>query len=71
MRDYLRRTLEDIIRNDYTSSKVSDLLQDEKTYIYIRRFLKQRGRVSAVLPPSWYVYPKVSWLQRARGFFKY
>jgi hypothetical protein len=71
MRDYLRRTLEDIIRNDYTSAQVSRLLQDEKTYIYIRRFLRQRDRVSAVLPPKWYAYPDVSWLDRTRNFFRY
>lgn len=71
MRDYLRRTLEDIIRNDYTSAKVSDLLQDQNTYVYIRRFLRQRARVSAVLPPKWYAYPDVSLFQRARSFFRY
>jgi hypothetical protein len=71
MRDYLRRTLEDIIRNDYTSSKVSSLLQDDKTYIFIRRFLKQRSRVSVVLPPNWYAYPDVGWLDRSRSLFRY
>jgi hypothetical protein len=60
MREYLQRTLDDIISNDYTSAKVSDLLQDENTYIYIRRFLRQRTRVSAVLPPAWYAYPDIS-----------
>jgi|GEM_PF-3535844 len=71
MRDYLRRMLDILISDGYTNSKVSNLLQDENTYIFIRRFLKQRDRVSAVLPPKWYAYPKVSWLQRARSFFRY
>jgi hypothetical protein len=71
MRDYLQRILEDLIADDYTSNKVSELLQDESTYIFIRRFLKQRRRVSAVLPPRWYAYPQVSFLQRARSFFRY
>ncbi len=71
MRDYLRRMLDIIISDDYTNSRVSDLLQDEKTYIFIRRFLRQRDRVSAVLPPNWYAYPDISWWQRARSFFRY
>ncbi len=71
MRDYLRRMLDIVISDDYTNSKVSDLLQDENTYIFIRRFLKQRDRVSAVLPPNWYAYPEISWMQRARSFFRY
>jgi hypothetical protein len=71
MSDYLQRTLEDLIRNDYTSSKVSSLLQNQKDYLYIRRFLRQRDRVSSALPQGWYAYPKVSWLQHARSFFRY
>lgn len=71
MSDYLRRILDDIISDDYTNAKVSDLLQDETTYIYIRRFLKKNTPLSTVLPPQWYAYPNVSWLDRAKSFFRY
>lgn len=71
MRDYLRRMLDILISDGYTNSKVSDLLQDENTYIFIRRFLRQKDRVSAVLPPNWYAYPEVTLIQRARSFFQY
>jgi uncharacterized protein YbcC (UPF0753/DUF2309 family) len=71
MKDYLQRTLEDLIADDYTSSKVSGLLQDENTYIFIRRFLKSKTRVNSLLPPKWYAYPDVPVLKRARSWFRY
>lgn len=71
MRDYLQRVLDNIISDDYTSTKVSELLQDENTYIYVRRFLKKSAPLSAVLPPQWYAYPQVSWFERAKSFFRY
>jgi hypothetical protein len=71
MRDYLGRMLDIIISDDYTNAKVSELLQDDITFIFIRRFLKKSAPLSAVLPPKWYAYPEVSLTQRARNFFRY
>ncbi len=69
MSDYLRRTLDDIISDDYTNSKVSELLQDDTTYIFIRRFLRKNTPLSAVLPPQWYAYPKLTLKERVLSFF--
>ncbi len=69
MRDYLSRMLDIIISDDYTNARVSELLQDDSTFIFIRRFLKKSAPLSAVLPPDWYVYPQPSWMQRTRHFF--
>lgn len=71
MRDYLRRTMADIIGDEYTSPKVSGLLQDGHTFIFIRRFLKERSRLSVVMPPQWYEDPKVSLRERAKSLFRY
>jgi hypothetical protein len=71
MRDYLSRMLDIIISDDYTNAKVSELLQDDTTFIFIRRFLRKSVPLSAVLPPRWYAYPTVSFMQRARRFFRY
>jgi len=71
MRDYLRRMMNTIIGDEYTNPRVSGLLQDGHTFIFIRRFLKERSRLSVVMPPQWYENPKVSWLQRAKSFFRY
>jgi hypothetical protein len=71
MRDHLERLLNEIMDNDYTSAQVSRLFQDETTYIFIRRFLKKNAPLSTALPPQWYVYPNISWLQRAKSFFRY
>jgi hypothetical protein len=58
MRDYLEQMLDMIIRDDYTNAKVSDLLQDETTYIFIRRFLKKTVPPNSILPAEWYVSPR-------------
>jgi argonaute-like protein implicated in RNA metabolism and viral defense len=70
MSDYLRRILDDIIGDDYTNAKVSELLQDDSTYIFIRRFLKKNAPLSAVLPPPWYAYPQLGRWERIRDFFR-
>jgi len=58
MRDYLEQMLMIIIRDDYTNAKVSELLQDETTYIFIRRFLKKTVPSNSILPPQWFVSPR-------------
>ena len=70
MSDYLRRVLDDIISDAYTNSKVSELLQDDETYLYIRRFLKINRPLSVALPPQWYANPPSSWPDRARNLFR-
>jgi hypothetical protein len=57
MRDYLQRVLNTIIRDDYTNAKVSELLQDDTTYIFIRQFLKKTAPPNSILPSHWYVSP--------------
>lgn len=71
MRDYLEQMLDMLIRDDYTNAKVSELLQDDTTYIFIRRFLKKTVPPNSILPPQWYAYPQLSWQDRARAFFRY
>jgi hypothetical protein len=71
MSDYLRRVLDDIISDDYVNARVSELLQDDTTYIYIRRFLKKNAPLSAVLAPEWYALPKLSWKERIGTFFRF
>jgi argonaute-like protein implicated in RNA metabolism and viral defense len=58
MRDYLEQMLDMIIRDDYTNAKVSELLQDDTTYIFIRRFLKKTVPPNSILPAEWYVSPR-------------
>jgi hypothetical protein len=66
MRDYLQRILEDLLIDDYTSNNVSRLLQDQQTYIYIRRFLRRKARLSITLPPEWFLAPDQTRWQRIR-----
>jgi hypothetical protein len=70
MSDYLRRMLDDIISDEYTNAKISELLQDETTYIFIRRFLKKNAPLSAVLSHQWYAYPQLSLTERVRDYFR-
>jgi hypothetical protein len=66
MSEYLQRVLEDLLADDYTSNKVSGLLQDDRTYLYIRHFLHRTARLSVVLPPKWYVLPDRTIWQRIK-----
>ena len=71
MRDYLRRMLDTIISDRYTNEQVSRLLQDDTTFLFIRRFIGEKEELTSVLPKDWYAYPKVSLLDRARSKFRY
>jgi hypothetical protein len=66
MSEYLKRVLEDLLADDYTSNKVSGLLQDDRTYLYIRHFLDRTARLSVVLPTKWYVVPNRTIWQRIK-----
>jgi hypothetical protein len=70
MSGYLERTLSSLMSDDYTSSKISGLLQDAETYIYIRKFLRSRPDVSDAFPSNWYAIPKRSWFEHVATIFK-
>lgn len=53
--DYLNSGLSIIITTPSLNDRVSPLLQDEKTFIFIKKFLrKKRSVLSVTVPPSWY-----------------
>ncbi len=71
MRDYVRRMLDAVISDDYTSTQVSKLLQDENTFLFIRRFIGEKEQLASILPKNWYAYPEVSNMDKVRSLFRY
>ena len=55
MSDYLRSTLSLLIKTPVINDRAFLLLQTEETFIFIKKFLKERPLVlSVTIPPKWY-----------------
>jgi hypothetical protein len=55
--EYLNSGLSIIISTPLLNDRVPKLLQDEKTFIFIKKFLrkkKRRAALSVTVPPDWY-----------------
>jgi hypothetical protein len=56
--ELLREYLDDVLRlltgNTYICQQVGPLLQDERTFIFIKRFLKARSHPRVTIPVEWY-----------------
>jgi hypothetical protein len=55
LREYLDNVLRLLIGNSYICEQAGRLLQDETTFIFVRRFLKERrSRPGVTIPLEWY-----------------
>ena len=55
MFEYIDSILRILVRNDYTNAEITSLLESESTFIFIRKFLKQKASgLSVTVPPKWY-----------------
>jgi hypothetical protein len=70
MRDYVERTLESLLKDGYTSLRITVLLQNDQTFYHIRRFLNKQIPFSVTQAPTWYMMPKVSLVAKLRSFFR-
>ena len=53
--EYLDSVLSLLIKNSSLNSRVPQLLQTDKTFIFIKKFLKKkRSTLSVTIPPDWY-----------------
>jgi len=53
--EYLDSVLSLLIKNSSLNDRVPRLLQTDKTFIFIKRFLKKkRSTLSVTIPPDWY-----------------
>jgi hypothetical protein len=55
MNEYLNMTLRMFVKHEYAREHIESLLQTERTFIYIKRFLRERRKsISVTIPPNWY-----------------
>ena len=53
--EYLNNILRLFVKEPYTRVNIPALLQDEKTFVFIKRFLKEKkNTLSVTIPPEWY-----------------
>jgi hypothetical protein len=58
MREYINSILRILVKNEYTNTEVGSLLESESTFVFIRKFLKEKGpELSVIIPPKWYQGP--------------
>jgi hypothetical protein len=56
--EYLNGVLSLLIKNPSFSNQIPQLLQTEKTFIFIKRFIKEKPKsLSVTIPPNWYQLP--------------
>ena len=55
MSEYLNNILRLLAQNEFTKANVGPLLQDASTFIFIKKFLREkRTTLSVVNPPQWF-----------------
>lgn len=55
MNEYLNGLLREFVTHDLAARRIEELLQDEKTFIFVKRFLKEKKKfISVTVPPKWY-----------------
>jgi hypothetical protein len=58
MNEYLNMALRMFVKHEYSREHIEGLLQTERTFIFIKRFLRERrGSISVTIPPEWYEEP--------------
>ena len=55
MSEYLNNILRMLAKDEFTRANVGPLLQDASTFIFIKKFLREkRTTLSVVNPPQWF-----------------
>jgi hypothetical protein len=54
VKDYLNSVLRLLIGDSYSESEIPTLLEDPKTFIYIKKFMNRRSELSVTIPTKWY-----------------
>jgi len=54
IREYLKETIGLLKKDEYANEKIPQMLRDDLTFCYIRKFINSKPRLSVIIPPAWY-----------------